>query len=76
MSNSNAQCEACALRLAHGFSLLEVLFATTVLVVALTGLGTPEDRDRAKDAGFDTHLVKPVDLDALARILETMPSGG
>ena len=47
-----------------------------IYLVALTGLGTPEDRDRAKDAGFDTHLVKPVDLEALARILEAAPSGG
>ncbi|MET0551495.1 MAG: ATP-binding protein [Vicinamibacteria bacterium] len=40
-----------------------------LFLVALTGLGTPEDRARAQEAGFDTHLVKPVDVDALERIL-------
>ena len=38
-------------------------------LIALTGYGQAEDRERARDAGFDAHLVKPVDLDALARLL-------
>lgn len=38
-------------------------------LVALTGLGTPEDRDRALAVGFDTHLVKPVDVDALETLI-------
>jgi PAS domain S-box-containing protein len=41
----------------------------SMLLVALTGLGTPEDRQRATEAGFDTHLVKPVDVDELGRLL-------
>jgi CheY-like chemotaxis protein/anti-sigma regulatory factor (Ser/Thr protein kinase) len=40
-----------------------------VLLVALTGYGQPEDRRRAEAAGFDAHLVKPVDPDALQRLL-------
>jgi len=36
-------------------------------LVALTGYGQPEDVRRAEDAGFDTHLVKPVDLQHLLR---------
>jgi signal transduction histidine kinase len=36
---------------------------------ALTGYGQADDRERARDAGFDAHLVKPVDLDALTRLL-------
>ena len=40
-----------------------------VLLVALTGYGQPEDRDRVLDAGFDVHLVKPVDLAALEELL-------
>jgi signal transduction histidine kinase/CheY-like chemotaxis protein len=43
-------------------------------LVALTGYGQAEDRERALASGFDTHLVKPVDLVALARILATPPS--
>jgi len=38
-------------------------------LVALTGYGQPEDVRRARDAGFDTHLVKPVDLQHLLRDL-------
>jgi signal transduction histidine kinase len=41
-----------------------------VQLVALTGYGMPEDRSRALRAGFDEHLVKPVDLEELAKLLE------
>jgi PAS domain S-box-containing protein len=40
-----------------------------VLLVATTGYGQPEDIRRSTDAGFDEHLVKPIDLDALAALL-------
>ena len=39
-------------------------------IVAMTGWGREEDRARTAAAGFDAHLVKPVDLAALARLLE------
>ena len=38
-------------------------------LVALTGYGLPEDRQRAMEAGFDQHLVKPVDPAQLAALL-------
>jgi CheY-like chemotaxis protein len=38
-------------------------------LIALTGYGQEEDRRRALDAGFDTHLTKPADLDVLRRLL-------
>ncbi|WP_354686147.1 response regulator [Cupriavidus necator] len=41
-------------------------------LVALTGFGQPEDRRRALEAGFDQHLVKPADLDALTRLLDAL----
>ncbi|HSA54195.1 MAG TPA: ATP-binding protein [Gemmatimonadaceae bacterium] len=41
----------------------------TPLLVAVTGYGLAADRDRATDAGFDHHLVKPVELPALQRVL-------
>ena len=44
-----------------------------VVIVAVTGWGQPQDKQRALDAGFDAHLTKPVDLEALARILATSP---
>jgi CheY-like chemotaxis protein len=43
-----------------------------VFLVALTGYGQPTDRQRAQEAGFDTHLVQPVDLEALARLPDTL----
>jgi signal transduction histidine kinase len=39
------------------------------LLVALTGLGSDDDKRRTRDAGFDFHLVKPVDLAAVRDIL-------
>ena len=39
-------------------------------IVAVTGWGTEDDRGRSKQAGFDLHLVKPVDEVALQRIIE------
>jgi CheY-like chemotaxis protein/two-component sensor histidine kinase len=44
--------------------------ASGTRLVALTGYGRPEDRNRAVAAGFVEHLVKPIDLDALSRVLE------
>lgn len=38
-------------------------------LIALTGYGLEEDRRKALEAGFDTHLTKPADLDALRRLL-------
>jgi PAS domain S-box-containing protein len=39
-------------------------------LVALTGYGQSADRKRALEAGFDDHLVKPVDPDRLAELLQ------
>jgi CheY-like chemotaxis protein len=39
------------------------------LLVALTGFGEEQDRHRARQAGFDRHLIKPVDPDALLELL-------
>ncbi len=38
-------------------------------LVALTGYGQPEDRARTRAAGFDAHLVKPVEFPALERVI-------
>ena len=43
--------------------------APAVHMVALTGYGRPEDRQRAFDAGFDAHMMKPVDPDRLVEII-------
>lgn len=39
-------------------------------LVALTGYGMPEDRRRTREAGFDEHLVKPLNFELLERIFE------
>lgn len=39
------------------------------VLIALTGYGQPEDRELSKAAGFDHHLLKPVDTEALSALL-------
>jgi CheY-like chemotaxis protein len=43
--------------------------ARSLVLVAITGYGQEEDRRRSHEAGFDFHLVKPIDLEILKRIL-------
>jgi len=46
--------------------------ARSTVLVALSGWGQDADRDRSKQAGFDQHLVKPVDPKALMRMLASL----
>jgi len=46
-----------------------------ITLVALTGWGQDTDRRRSQEAGFDSHLVKPLDLDKLTQLLAGLPSG-
>jgi signal transduction histidine kinase/CheY-like chemotaxis protein len=46
------------------------------VLIALTGYGLPEDQKKTAEAGFDHHLVKPVDTEKLYKILSNIhPSG-
>jgi CheY-like chemotaxis protein len=45
------------------------------LLVALTGWGQEDDRRRSEEAGFDAHLVKPVDDAVLGRLLAELGAG-
>jgi signal transduction histidine kinase/ActR/RegA family two-component response regulator len=47
-----------------------------LVLVALTGWGQEEDRQRTQAAGFDHHLVKPTDLDTLQRLLADIAGRG
>jgi CheY-like chemotaxis protein len=47
-----------------------------IILVALTGYGTAEDRGRAEEAGFDLHLVKPVDAPRLIEVIATSQRRG
>jgi two-component system CheB/CheR fusion protein len=47
-----------------------------ILLVALTGYGSPQHEERIRAAGFDAYLIKPADSAELARILEQDRPGG
>ncbi len=55
---------------------LRAEWGANLRLVALTGYGQPEDRTRALAAGFDAHLVKPVDPDRLNRVLAGAGAAG
>ena len=44
------------------------------VLIALTGWGQEEDRRRSREVGFNSHLVKPLDLDALTVLLARLPA--
>jgi CheY-like chemotaxis protein len=44
----------------------------SIFIAALSGYGRPEDRQQAAASGFDAHLVKPVDFEALKRLMNRM----
>ena len=46
-----------------------------LFLVALTGWGQPSDFRESKEAGFDLHMVKPLDTASVKRLLETPPPG-
>ena len=45
-----------------------------MVVIALTGFGADDDRLKARQAGFDMHLVKPVEPEHLLTVLATTPA--
>jgi CheY-like chemotaxis protein len=44
----------------------------SILLIAVTGYGQASDRERALDAGFDAHLVKPVSIGAVTETLDKL----
>jgi CheY-like chemotaxis protein len=42
---------------------------TNMVLIAITGRGQKEDKEKALDAGFDAHLTKPVDTSSLAAVM-------
>lgn len=45
--------------------------AENVVLIALTGWGSEEDKRQSKEAGFDYHLTKPIDFDAVEQVMST-----
>jgi CheY-like chemotaxis protein len=54
-------CEACLA--------IRRILGEGVFVIALTGWGQDDDRQRTREAGFNLHVVKPVDPESLIRML-------
>jgi CheY-like chemotaxis protein len=52
---------------------LRSLFGRSIFLIACTAYGRAEDRRRSREAGFDVHLVKPIDPDELTQFF---PKGG
>ena len=46
--------------------------AQSSILIALTGHGQQEDRDRTKSVGFKGHLIKPIDMNELNRLMEEL----
>ncbi len=46
-----------------------------IIVIALTGWGQEDDRRKSEEAGFNGHLVKPVDYDKLLELLSSLTNG-
>lgn len=44
----------------------------SALIIALTGWSQETDRQQSRDAGFDFHLIKPVELAALEKVLKDL----
>jgi two-component system CheB/CheR fusion protein len=59
-----------------GYDVARALVADPTLAgarrVAISGYGQEEDRQRAREAGFEEHLVKPVDPDALVHLIDRL----
>jgi CheY-like chemotaxis protein len=56
-----------------GFEIIRTLRESMrhpMFIVAMTGYGQRSDRDRTRDAGFDDHLTKPVELDQLLQVVK------
>jgi CheY-like chemotaxis protein len=52
----------------------ELPFGSDMVLVAVTGWGQEDDRRKAKEAGFDLHMVKPVEPQAIEKLLRSLPA--
>ena len=63
-----------------GFEVAREMRTRTVtksaLLIALTGYGADSDKQKARDAGFDHHLVKPVSFTAIETVIAASFAGG
>ena len=57
-------------------SLRALPFGREMILAALTGYGQPGDREKTAQAGFDAHLVKPVDPSVIESFLDDYAEAG
>ncbi len=50
----------------------ELPWGKNAILVAMTGYGQDEDKRQSHEAGFDLHLVKPVDMGAIKKLLSSL----
>ena len=55
-----------------GYEVARQLRLSRSVLIAVTGWGSEEDRRRSREAGFDEHLTKPVDLGTLDPLLRRL----
>lgn len=53
----------------------ETSYGRETIIIALTGWGQEEDRRKSQEAGFDAHLVKPLDMEKLKLLLDDLEKG-
>ena len=59
-----------------GYQLARRLKRTSdAMLIAITGWGSPSDKRRAFEAGFDAHLNKPVDVEQMVGQLKLLSAG-
>ena len=55
--------------------LKEIAGLEELRLIAVTGYGQERDRRQTRGSGFDSHLVKPIDIDELTRIIDGLTAG-
>ena len=58
-----------------GGQLRRALHGRALHLIAVTGYGRSDDRLHSKAAGFDAHLVKPIEIENVQRLLEQFANG-
>ena len=53
---------------------VRVALGHSIRLVAMTGHASESDRMQALAAGFDSHMTKPIDIEMVERMLETLPA--
>ncbi len=48
----------------------------SIFLIALSGFGRPEDKEKSRSAGFNEHLTKPTDFDALIELINNYDRKG